>query len=48
MPLETEIVSNISSLNVSKHSGGIQALSFLGLRIGETNVGHIDADEGED
>ena len=48
MPLKRKIISHISSLNVSKHSGGIQVLSFLGFCIGDTNVGNIDADENDD
>ena len=48
MPTERKTLSSISSLNVSKQSGDIQVLSFLGLCIGEANVGNIDADEDED
>ena len=48
MPTEKKTLSTISSLKLSKQSGDIQVLSFLGLCIRETNVGNVDADEAED
>ena len=41
------IFQNYHMLIISKRLGGVQVLFFFSFRVGDSNVGNIDADEDE-